>query len=200
MDAFASLMSRLFEKFEPHHFSHVILAKKYKEALMCAISKRSTKIQPLPFECDCNTNEGGEEHCHLILHYSFECHELLSQSKILRAKENLRKAVNKILNEEKQRGQRCMYQKTINSPVHLINTVLYIQTKQTKGYHTGRLKECGHFNHSYQDLKFENKTDCKFFKETFLYRYIPCFKEEQLKEWNDLTAERKKKKILYFEI
>lgn len=189
------LLRKLYDDYktiEDINWYHLMIATEHEEHFL-TLWKKYEGSAITDISCDCTT-VGGRPHRHLIVMFP-----------VGKKTNTFNKAFNSKFSKKinpwktsaevaKERGPRKYYLKPINTAVHLLHTVLYISTKHTKGFHSGKLEECEHYNHTF--LAFENKKKMnKWRKDVFLVAH-PDIGHDMQVEWEKLEALRAMKEAI----
>jgi len=117
---------------------HYFIYERYEEPFLIACEKLELKISG--FTCKCVT-ENDRPHLHYIVWIS-NPRNVKQPSTILSHK--LKEVMTHMKISKSAEDKRCLYGKKINNRAHLINTLLYIMTVNTKGRHGRKLVDCQH--------------------------------------------------------
>jgi hypothetical protein len=151
---------------------HAIIPESTWDAYLTVLNKFDVKT--FGVSCKCHTNVDGEPHYHLLW----------------AADKDFKNAICcrlRRLKLEQMKVRRC-YQRTITSKVHLINTILYIQTEETKGWHTGTLEDCHHYEHENNRI-FHTIKDQRMRRAEYNMHNIE-YREQHKKEWDAFKLTR----------
>jgi hypothetical protein len=174
-------LKTFFELWESYKFwYHAIIPEGYYDPYRKCLSKYD--ITTFSISCKCHTNTKGNAHRHVIFATNVTgiCNKLSC---------NLRRMTPNRIEGTRSWMTRRMYNKKIVSRVHLVNTLVYIQTMHTRGFHTGKLENCRHFDHEKSDAVLLTKTDGKSLRHEFGLE-VPEYEEQQRLEYEKYIDER----------
>lgn len=161
------------------YFYHCFLPTAGAEKMLKLIAEAYPKgTDILPYVCTCK-GDIATEHDHVVLFSPVELER--------KHRDKLSRLVVRYLPP-----QGSSYKvKKINSRVHLIHTIIYIQTKHTKGFGGDRgLKHKSHYHHHEKDCVFDSKSIATTYKKHVLYKALKGFSAESRNEWDAFEEKR----------
>lgn len=172
---------------------HYFIYEEYNECFRHACKALGVPVSK--FNCRCST-EGGRSHRHYIVWLS-NPKSLKNPTQVVTRKVRGMMAAQGVARNPQDRH--VLYGKKIQSAVHLLNAILYIQTEKARGRHGGSLQNCMH-THQKHPVVFPNKDVCRVFKEEFVDVEIPEYKMKRVQDWLKYkSGKTEKKEIEKFE-
>jgi len=131
------------------------------------------------YMCQCHT-ENERAHRHYIVW-------IQNPRKVKRPTTILSQKMSQVMTDLKiarsEKDKHCIYGKKIKSRAHLLNTVLYIMTADTKGRHGGKVVNCKHFGHLKKTI-FPDRETMYIFRRVEVDVELPEYLEERTTEWD----------------
>lgn len=164
---------------------HVIMPKRYVQQVTDVLAHYEYTF--LPFSCRCKAEDEAGSHEHHIVGrerpqgrntFSMACRQTFGTTG----------------------GRRRYYMKKIDNPCHLLATILYIQTCNTSGIHTGKRSKCTHTAHTFTEIVFNNNEEKREASDQ-LRAAIPEYNEAFIREarnYRQKTLNSKNKRMLKF--
>lgn len=177
-DNFIDILKEYFYEKSDDAF-HYFIYEKYNKPFLFSCKQLGIKVSR--FTCECKT-ENERAHRHYIV-WIPNPKKVKTPTMIISRKLRQVMAELKISKEDKK----CIYGKKIKSRAHLLNTVLYIMTADTRGTHGGAVVDCKHFGHKFLPVIPDRKALLIFRKEEVDYE-IPGYEEERKKEWQQFKT------------
>jgi hypothetical protein len=144
--------------------------------LNCRLSK---------YYCTCETRD-DKRHRHMVIW-------IPNPTNVKKPSQKLSRMLSVVMrknNATKGEHKRVSFGIKIKSRVHLLNVVLYIQTANTQGQHSGKVKECAHFDHRMQTI-FPDRRTLQIYKEDELDFFLPEFAKERRESWQKKKKDQK---------
>lgn len=176
-----------FNKDVDNDWYHLMVKMEYKDWWLKVWEKYSGQALT-DISCSCQT-QGGRPHVHMIV--AFPKGKLTNTfNKAFNAP--YRKRINPFLPYEEKKKQRAecrkYYLKPIRTAVHFLHTLLYISTKDTNGFHEGKLMSCEHYAHTF--LAFESKKEMNLWRNEIFLPKHPDIAKKMQEEWELLESKR----------
>ena len=168
------------QQFKENYWLHYIVDKVSDYDNVIKVIKEFCDV--LDIQCECQSLL-SKPHYHLI---AISKDGSDPQRKIKNRLYYLRKHY---MSEDSKPKGRTYYSRQLKTRVHLVNTVMYIQTKNVKGFADGKLKTSVHFNHCIPYVLLD-KQERKMFTVNYL---PPSYDEESFEEWEIYVNEKANK-------
>lgn len=190
LDELLTEMYRNFKKTDDVNWYHLMVKCEYEEHWMQTWEKYGG-MAVKDIACHCTT-VGGRDHVHIIC-----CFPIGKNTNTFNKAFNLKykKKISPFITSADARKQRAerrkYYLKPIKTAIHLLHVVLYISTKHTKGFHSGELTDCEHFNHTF--MAFETKKQMNTWRRDVYLPAHPDIAKEMNDEWEKFEKEKEAK-------
>ena len=176
---FSELQSALIpywnqDMFKDNCFLHYIITldHRYKETVQVI----ETYCHITEFKCECK-GKFSDPHVHMI---AISRDNKNPQMRINNRFTYLRRAYGTPVRQS-NKSKRTFYSRVINTRVHLVNCILYIQTANVKGMANGSLKASFHYNHTFR-YTLRDARHRKLFVRDYL---PPQYDDEASTEWEE---------------
>jgi len=162
---------------------HYFIYDQYNKPFLYTCKQLGLKISR--YMCQCHT-EKERSHRHYIL-WIPNPRNVKQPTAILSLK--MSKVMTNFKIARSEGDKRCIYGKKIKSRAHLLNTVLYIMTANTRGRHGGKVVDCKHFGH-FKKTVIPDRETLNIFRREEVDFELPEYAEERRTEWENYKKEK----------